>query len=507
MPSNETYRKLRIFAACPGDVAAEKDRLRTVVQRLKTHANECGFFLELLEWRDVVPDMGRPQQIIFDQSEPKGWDIFVGVLWQRFGSPSGAVNPVDKSPFESGTHEEFQMAYDLWQRYRWPRILFYQCTRPRDVNLIDPEQLARVQKFVAEFLVKGAHPGLYQIYETVEQFAELVYDHIRAVIKDAVQEAEKVSELSGDLKKNIRPMGEAKVQTDSSAIKALVIEVIEEIERLYETQGEYNHVGLPTGFVQFDQMTGGLRRSTVATITGPPGIGKTALAMNIAEHVACHVGKAVAFFTLEMSSFQFAQRLMLSMAKVDLQKVRSGFLSERDFPSLITAASQLANSKLFIDDSPGLAIAELQSKARKFAAEQNVQLIVIDYLQLLDAGLPKERPRMDNSELASGIKRLAKELNLPIVLVATTLRPRRRTLLRLGPEDFAELHAVVRDADLFAFLYRAEYYETNEEALMEVAGEAELIIVKHRNGPTGTVPLTFRKEYARFENRAIERQN
>ena len=272
MPSPETYRKLRIFIACPDDVSAEKDRLPGIVNRLQTVAHESGFFLHLLEWRNVVPDMGRAQEIIFSQSEPKSWDIFIGILWQRFGSPSGALNPTDNMPFESGTQEEFDTAYKLWKKYHWPRILFYRCTRSVNVNL-DPEQLSRVQKFVAEFTPQGAHPGVYKAYETIEQFAELAYDHISTAIRDAAKETEKVSALKSDLERDLSLIEEQKTAAATST-RDLVVEAIERIEVLYEG----GLPGLPTGFVQFDQMTSGLHPSELVVISGPPGIGKTALA-------------------------------------------------------------------------------------------------------------------------------------------------------------------------------------------------------------------------------------
>jgi replicative DNA helicase len=500
VPSPEIYRKLRIFIACPSDVSAEKDRLPAIVNRLKTVANESGFFLDLLEWRNVVPDMGRPQEIIFSQSEPKSWDIFIGILWQRFGSPSGAVNPNDNVPFESGTQEEFEIAHKLWKKYNWPRILFYRCTRSVNVNL-DPEQLSRVQKFIAEFTPQGVHPGIYKAYESIEQFAELAYDHISTAIKDAAKETAKVSALKSDLERDLSLIEEQKT-TATTSTRDLVVEAIERIERLYEGGSP----GLPTGFVQFDQITGGLHPCELVVIAGPPGIGKTALAMNIAEHVAFGVGKSIGYFTLEMSSFQVVQRLFSSMAKVDIQKIRQGFLSERDFPALTAAASKLAGGRLFIDDSPALSAANLRSKAQSLKAENDIQLIVIDYLQLLRPTLQGDRQSLASSELTPEIKALAKELMLPIILVVSTSL-RRSKMDRPRLEDFKDLDPVVRDADVVGLLFRGDYRVVDDEEAEKEAGNAELIIEKQRNGPTGTVMLTFRREFVRFENRAIEHRN
>jgi hypothetical protein len=181
---------LRIFIACPGDVTAEKERLLKIIERLQGLAHEAGFFLKPKEWWRVIPDMGRPQQLIFDQLDPKSWDIFVGILWLRFGSPSGEVHPATGLPIESGTHEEFLKAYELWKEHRRPRILFYRCDRPPErLDQIDPAQFAKVKDFFQEFETTGAHPGIYKPYQAVEEFADLAYDHLSELIRSAVPKA------------------------------------------------------------------------------------------------------------------------------------------------------------------------------------------------------------------------------------------------------------------------------------------------------------------------------
>jgi replicative DNA helicase len=293
-----------------------------------------------------------------------------------------------------------------------------------------------------------------------------------------------------------------------ASTKELVMEAIEQIERLYENRGSVT--GLPTGFVELDRMTSGLHPSEMIVIAARPSMGKTALAMNIAEHVAMDVGKPVAVFSLEMSSRQLVQRLLCSRAKVDLQKVRNGFLSERDFPNLTTAAARLAAAKMFIDDTPGLTITELRAKARRMKSQHDIRLIIVDYLQLLRSTTRRaqDNRQLEISEISGGIKALAKELNLPIIVIAQLNRqPDARAQQGGRPRlsDLRESGSIEQDADLVGLLVRAEYYETDEDAKQEKAGEADLIIAKQRNGPTGDVPLTFLKEFTRFENRARER--
>jgi replicative DNA helicase len=211
-----------------------------------------------------------------------------------------------------------------------------------------------------------------------------------------------------------------------------------------------------------------------------------------------------------MSSQQLVQRILCSRAKVDLQRVRNGFLSERDFPNLTAAASQVAAAKMFIDDTAGLTITELRAKARRLKSQQDIQLIVIDYLQLLRSmsRRAQDNRQLEISEISAGIKALAKELNLPIIVIAQLNRQpdtRAKEGGRPRLSDLRESGSIEQDADLVGLLVRPEYYETDDEAKLERAGEAELIIAKQRNGPTGDVPLTFLKQYTRFESRTRER--
>ena len=318
---------------------------------------------------------------------------------------------------------------------------------------------------------------------------------------------ENVEPLLDDAERQIFEITGDHVKIDVVATKDLVIQAIEQIEKVYENRGSVT--GLPTGFTEFDHMTSGLHQAEMIVIAARPSMGKTALAMNIAEHVALVEGKPVAVFSLEMSSQQLVQRLLCSRAKVNLQRVRNGFLSERDFPSLTAAASRLAAAKLFIDDSPGLSIAELRAKARRLVASHQVQLLVIDYLQLLrsTSRRAQDNRQIEISEISAGIKSLAKELNIPIIVIAQLNRQpdaRAKEGGRPRLSDLRESGSIEQDADVVGLLVRSEYYETDEEAKQEKAGEAELIIAKQRNGPTGDVPLTFLKEYTRFENRARE---
>src|ERR1700752_1670965 len=294
---------------------------------------------------------------------------------------------------------------------------------------------------------------------------------------------ENVEPLLDDAERQIFEITGDHVKIDVVPTKDLVMEAIEQIEKIYENRGSVT--GLPTGFTDLDRMTSGLHPAEMIVIAARPSMGKTAFAMNVAEHVSLDVGKPVGVFSLEMSSQQLVQRLLCSRAKVDLQKVRNGFLSERDFPSLTTAASHLAGANLYIDDTPGLSISELRAKARRLKANNKIELLVIDYLQLL---LSTTRRAQDNrqleiSEISGGIKALAKELEIPVIVVAQLnrqpdARAKGDTPGRPRLSDLRESGSIEQDADVVGLLVRPEYYATDEEEKERSAGEAELIIAK-----------------------------
>ncbi|PYL10270.1 MAG: replicative DNA helicase [Verrucomicrobia bacterium] len=305
---------------------------------------------------------------------------------------------------------------------------------------------------------------------------------------------------------------------DKYILREIISAATESVRRAYEEQDDVNNLldeveqkifavitGISTGFVEFDRMTSGLHASEMIVIAARPSMGKTALAMNIAEHVAINEKLPVGVFSLEMSSQQLVQRLLCSRARVNLQKVRDGFLAERDFPSLTAAASKLAEAKIFIDDSPTLTILELRAKARRLKAQQDVRVMIVDYLQLLrsTSRRAQDNRQLEISEISAGLKALAKELKIPIIVVAQLNRqPEQRSGGKPRLSDLRESGSIEQDADLVALLVRPELYEEDEEARVEKAGEAELIIAKQRNGPVGEIPLTFRKEFTRFETRA-----
>lgn len=260
--------------------------------------------------------------------------------------------------------------------------------------------------------------------------------------------------------------------------------------------------GVPTGFKDFDKLTAGLQRSDLIIIAGRPGMGKTAIALNIAQNAAMHNSVedriAVAFFSLEMSKEQLVIRMLCSEARVDGNKVKTGFMSKSDWSDLTLAAGRMSKAPIFIDDSAALSVLELRAKARRLKSEHNVGLIIVDYLQLMRASSSVERREQEISEISRSLKALAKEIDVPVIALSqlnrlVETRPDKRPRLA----DLRESGAIEQDADLIAFVYRDEFYHPEKE---DNKGLAELILGKQRNGPTGSVPLQFLSTITTFKD-------
>ena len=272
------------------------------------------------------------------------------------------------------------------------------------------------------------------------------------------------------------------------------------VDALMSRGGELT--GVPTGFKELDEKTGGLQAGELIIIAARPSMGKTALALNIARNAAVNHGRKVAVFSLEMTAQSLVLRLLSSEAELDASKFRSGYLSTHDHRLLTTAANRLQDAGLWIDDSGTITVLEMKAKCRRMKAERGLDLVIVDYLQLAHADGRSERREQEISEISRGLKALAKELEIPVVALSQLNRgPENRTGRDKRPmlADLRESGAIEQDADVIAFIYRDEVYNRDDES---VRGLAELIIAKQRNGPTGTVELTFQPRYARFLDRS-----
>lgn len=285
------------------------------------------------------------------------------------------------------------------------------------------------------------------------------------------------------------------------AIASLLSKATDRLDYLYHTKGALT--GVSTGFTDFDQLTSGLQPGDMVVIAGRPSMGKTSFAMNIAEYAAIKQEKPVMVFSLEMPAEQLALRMISSLGRIDQQKVRTGQLSDADWPRVTSAVSVLSESKLYVDDTPGLTPLELRTRARRVARKHGgLSMIVIDYLQLMTSAGSRENRTNEISEISRALKGIAKEFNVPVIALSQLNRGlEQRTDKRPVMSDLRESGAIEQDADLIAFIYRDEVY--NEDSPHK--GTAEIIIRKQRNGPIGDFRLTFLGQYTRFENHASNR--
>jgi replicative DNA helicase len=317
----------------------------------------------------------------------------------------------------------------------------------------------------------------------------------REIVEEGYEEKDDVQGLLDRAEQMLFRISQRRFQRSAFPVREILDAAIKHIEMLYHRKEDIT--GLATGFNDLDKMTSGLQRSDFVIIAGRPSTGKTAFALNIAAHAAVELHRPALIFSLEMSKEQLVQRLICAEARVDSRNVRSGFMQQGEWSRIVNAAGRLHEAPLFIDDTANLSVLEARAKARRIMAEHRLELVVIDYLQLMQGRWRAENRQQEISEISRSLKALAKELNVPVVALSQLSRAveaRGEGLPRLS--DLRESGALEQDADLIMFLARKENAPDVE------AGTTDLVIGKHRNGPTGRLELVFHAEYTRFDNLA-----
>jgi replicative DNA helicase len=315
------------------------------------------------------------------------------------------------------------------------------------------------------------------------------------IVTQSYQEGKDLEDFLDEAEQAIFRISENQVRPAFYPIKEIVKESFKVIERLYEKKELIT--GVPSGFKDLDRKTAGFQNADLIIVAGRPSMGKTALCLNIAQHAAINAKVSTAIFSLEMSKEQLAIRMLCSEARVDSARLRSGFLSESDWPKLTMAAGALSDAPIFIDDSAAISVLELRAKARRLKADRGLGLVIVDYLQLMRGRSGVERREQEISEISRSLKALAKELNIPVVAISQLSRkaedrPGRKPQL----SDLRESGAIEQDADVIIFIYRDEVYNPDSDH----KGTAEVIIGKQRNGPTGKVDLSFISEFTTFKD-------
>jgi replicative DNA helicase len=414
-----------------------------------------------------------------------------------------AVEAVDESMFYREGHRRiFRAMARLFQRG----------------DVADPTTVAEELKQTNELDQAGGLPYLAELLDAVPTAANIEF-HARIVRERALMR--RLIEASSDIIRDVYEPGERSVnelldmaehkvfQVAQSHerqgfvwIKKILYPTFERIEQLQAAQGGIT--GVATGFSDLDNKTGGFQKSDLVIIAARPSMGKTALVVSLLLHAAITQQTPVALFSLEMSKEQLVQRMLCSEALVDLGRLLRGRLTDDDYVRLAQAAGHLNTAPIWIDDSGALSVLEMRGKARRLKAEQpELGMIIVDYLQLMHGGgRTAENRQQEVSEISRGLKALAKELGVPVIALSQLSRaPEQRSDHRPQLSDLRESGSIEQDADLVMFLYRPEYYMSDMEAQEKgLAGKAELIISKQRNGPTGIVDLFFRKESTRFES-------
>jgi replicative DNA helicase len=313
------------------------------------------------------------------------------------------------------------------------------------------------------------------------------------------EEADQVLEQA---EQRIFEISEDRVRRSFLPLKSILKDAFEQVEKLFERKTKVT--GVPTGFRELDEKTAGLQPSELIIIAGRPSMGKTSFALNIARNAAIDEQIPVGIFSLEMSKEQVVQRMLCAEAEVDSNRIRTGYLRETDWPKLTNAAGRLSEAPIFIDDSAAISVIELRAKARRLKAEQNIGMVVIDYLQLISGRLRSENRQQEVSEICRALKAMAKELKVPVVALSQLARrTEEREESRPQLSDLRESGAIEQDSDVVIFLYRPGYYRARragKEGSIDPERDrtTQVIIEKQRNGPTGKVELAFLREYVKF---------
>jgi replicative DNA helicase len=451
-----------------------------------------------------------PMPNVSDRLPPHSIEAEQGVLGCVLLSPNDCMG-VCIEKFKRGSEVFYDMRH---------QALFDTLAEMYDKKeLIDPIVLQQYLRDRNQLEALGGMPYIAGLMNCVpsaaslEYYIEIVREKyiLRKMIQTCTGAVAKVFDHQGEVdglldevERDVLQIAEERVSIGTKTIKDLVHTAINTIEDYHARAGALT--GLGTGFPDLDKMTSGMHGGEMIVIAARPSMGKTSLAMNIAEAVAIDQKQPVGVFSLEMTAESLVLRMLCSRSRVNLRNIRDGFLAERDFPKLTGAAGKLANAPLFIDDSAGLSILQLRAKARRMYQQHGIKLFVIDYLQLLNASSQKiENRQQEIAQISNGIKALAKELNVPVIVLAQLNRELEKDKNRKPRlSDLRESGAIEQDADLVGLLYKVESEKAEDDdgsGQQDVeAVPVNLLIAKQRNGPTGDVCMTFLKSYTRYES-------
>jgi len=437
-------------------------------------------------------------EIALDKIPPQNLDAEMAVLGSMLIDEDAipvVIESLGKDSFYKDTHEKiFEAILDLYNANKAVDLITLTDVLKRNGTLEEVGGVSYLTGLVNS-VPTSANISHYTSIVREKNILRTLINNATRIVSSCYETEGNIDEVVDNAERLVFEVSNRKFQGSYLHLKEIIKESIEKIDRIYQKKAHVT--GVPTGFVDFDIKTAGLQPSDLIVVAGRPSMGKSALAIGIAEYAGVVEKVPVAIFSLEMSKEQLVQRMLCAHARVDAHKVRTGYLVPSDWPRLTLAAGKLSEAPIFIDDTPAISAMELRAKARRLKAHENIQLIILDYLQLMRGEGNAENRQQEISDISRCLKALARELRVPVVAISQLSRAvEARSDHRPQLSDLRESGAIEQDADVVALILREEYYTPTPDN----QGIAEVIIAKQRNGPVGSIRLAFIKEYTRFEN-------
>ena len=437
-------------------------------------------------------------ELMLDKLPPQNLEAEMAVLGSMLideEAISIAVELLNKDYFYKDTHKKiFEAISDLYSANKAVDLITLSDELKRNGTL-DEIGGASFLTLLVNSVPTAANISHYVNIVKERSILRTLINNATRIVTMCYESDGNVDEVVDSAERLIFEVSDRRPQSSFVHLKEIIKDSIETIDKLYQKKAHVT--GIPSGFIDFDTKTSGLQASDLIVVAGRPSMGKSAFALSIADYAGVIEKIPLAFFSLEMSKEQLVQRMLCAHAKVDAHKVRTGYLATSDWPRLTAAAGKLSEAPIFIDDTAAISVMELRAKARRLKAHQNIQLIVLDYLQLMRGSANSENRQQEISDISRSLKALARELNVTIVAISQLSRAvESRTDHRPQLSDLRESGAIEQDADVVVLILREEYYNPSPDN----QGIAEIIIAKQRNGPVGSIKLSFIKEYTRFEN-------
>lgn len=433
----------------------------------------------------------------FDRVPPQNMEAeqaVIGAVLLQAEALITAMERLRSEDFYSSAHQRIYEAMVELAESNQPVDLVTLTAHLQDQQLLEEIGGVSYLSRLANAVPTAANVDYYsQIVEEKSMLRRLIRTATN-IVSDGYANSDEVGVLLSDAEKKILEISNRRAGGGFVSIRDVLMEVFEKVEQLYSNQG--GTTGIPSGFTDLDKMTAGFQRSDLIIVAARPSVGKTAFALNIAQNVGVRARETVAIFSLEMSAAQLVQRMICAEANVDAQRMRTGHLEGDDWEKLTMAIGSLSEAQIFIDDTPGITVAEIRAKCRRLKKERGLGMILIDYLQLISGrGKAGENRQQEVSEISRTLKHIARELEVPVIALSQLSRGvEQRQDKRPMMSDLRESGSIEQDADIVSFLYRDDYYDKESEKKNII----EIIIAKQRNGPVGTVELVFLKQYNKF---------